>query len=446
MDFSELTIEELISPEGFDCACGRHHKVGLKYVKVCSGATKYVPEALRRLNIHKPFIIMDVNTAAAAWDRVKRALDQAGVSYVPFMFRDGHMEPDEWAMGALAMAYDPSCDGIMGVGSGVINDCSKILARISGHPSMIVGTAPSMDGYASDSSSMIQNRIKVSLYNACPQAIIGDTDVLKNAPMRMLHAGLGDMLAKYTALCEWRIAHVVKGEYYCENIAKLVRKSLQKCVDNAEKLVNRDPEAVEAVMEGLILSGIAMSFAACSRPASGLDHYFSHMWEMQALDRGEKSELHGIQVGVGTLLDLKVFDKLKGMTPDWDKARRHIEEFDEKAWEEQCERLFGKAAGTIIRGEHEAWHKNDRAMVLEHIEKLQAHWPELMQIAREELPKARDIQALMQKIHMPALPEDLGLTYGDVKNALIGSRDIRDKYLISSILWEMGILNEFELQ
>ena len=53
-----------------------------------------------------------------------------------------------------------------------------------------------------------------------------------------------------------------------------------------------------------------MAFAEISRPASGLEHYFSHMWEMMALERGEPYDLHGIQVGVGTLLTLRIYQKL----------------------------------------------------------------------------------------------------------------------------------------
>ncbi|HPR77588.1 MAG TPA: iron-containing alcohol dehydrogenase, partial [Candidatus Limiplasma sp.] len=134
-------------------------------------------------------------------------------------------------------------------------------------------------------SSMIRDRVKVTLYNACPDAIIADTMIMKDAPERMLQAGLGDMLAKYIALCEWRISHIVTGEYYCEEVAGLMRNSLAKIVSAAPRLLERDPEVIGAVAEGLILSGVAMAFAQVSRPASGLEHYFSHLWEMFALDR-----------------------------------------------------------------------------------------------------------------------------------------------------------------
>lgn len=118
-----------------------------------------------------------------------------------------------------------------------------------------------MDGYASNSSSMVVRRVKESLYNACPQAILADTDVLKTAPEIMLQAGLGDMLAKYVSVCEWRISHLVVGDAYCEEIAGLVRASLRKIVEHADGLMRREDAALEAVIEGLVLSGVAMAFA-----------------------------------------------------------------------------------------------------------------------------------------------------------------------------------------
>lgn len=139
------------------------------------------------------------------------------------------------------MHYDPSCDMLLGVGSGVINDTCKVLAHAIGVPSAIVGTAPSMDGYASNSSSMEVNHVKVSLYNHAPVGILLDSEILAQAPMRMLWAGLGDMVAKYIAICEWRISNIVTGEYYCEHIAQLMRTAVKKIVDASDGITKRDP-------------------------------------------------------------------------------------------------------------------------------------------------------------------------------------------------------------
>ncbi len=445
MSFSTMSFEQLLAQGGHACACGHHHQTDLQYLKMEAGAVRFLPEALGRLNVRMPFIVCDKNTHQAAWGRVEPVLQAAGIPYVLNRLEGDLLEPDEHTVGALCMAFDPSCDVVLAIGSGVINDSCKVLAHVAGLRSMVVATAPSMDGYASNSSSMIQKRVKVTLYNACPAAIIADTDILKDAPMRMLWAGLGDMLAKYVSICEWGISHLVTGEYYCENVAGLVRQSLKKCVDAAQGLKKREPAAILAVTEGLTLSGIAMSFAQVSRPASGLEHYFSHIWEMMALDRGQHSDFHGIQVGIGTYLTLRLYDDIRGIRPDRSKAEAFMASFDNSAWEAQMRAIFGKAADVVISGEHDSYHKNDPQRHRQRLDNILAHWGEIQDIIARELPPTDEVAALMRSLGMPMEPSDIGISREDVYAAFIGSRDVRDKYLTSSFLWDLGLLHEMRL-
>ena len=412
----------------------------MDFLRIESGAVKYIPEGLKAIGGTKPFIVCDNHTKEAAWSFVEPVLKEAGIEYTLYCFPFDHVEPDEHAVGSLTMAFDPSCDCVMGIGSGVINDCCKVLCHAIGCKQMIVGTAPSMDGYASNSSSMIRERIKVSLYNAAPAAIICDIDIIKNAPMRMLWAGFGDMLAKYIAICEWRISNMVTGEYYCENIANLMRASLKKIVDNAPGLKTRDEKAVQATVEGLVLSGVAMSYAGISRPASGLEHYFSHLWEMMALDRGTDYELHGIQVGVGTLITLKLYDDIRNIKPSREVAEKFINEFKNEDWEKMIRNIFGQAAETVIKQEHAIFHKNDKDRHAVRLTKILEGWDDILRFIDEELPETEKIAALMKDLGMPMVPADIDINEEDTVNAFIGSRDIRDKYLSSTMLWDLGLL------
>ena len=445
LQYSQATLNQLIQKGGHPCPCGRTHQVNMDFLRIEPGAVRYIPEALAAVGGKKPFIVCDVNTKAAAWDRVQAVLDSAGIPYTLYCFPMEHVEPDEYAVGSLTMAFDPTCDCVMGIGSGVINDCCKVLCHAIGKKQLIIGTAPSMDGYASNSSSMIRERIKVSLYNAAPAAILCDIDIIKNAPMRMLWAGFGDMLAKYIATCEWRISHLVTGEYYCENIAGLMRESLRKIVENAPGLKNRDAKAVQATVEGLVLSGIAMSYAGISRPASGREHYFSHLWEMMALDRGTPYELHGIQVGVGTLIVLRLYDEIRKMTPDRQLAQDFIDHFSNEEWETMIRRVFGKAAETVIQQEYAQFHKNDPARHARRLDNIISGWQEIRRFIAEELPETETIAALMRDLGMPMTPADIGISRQDTQDAFIASRDIRDKYLTSSMLWDMGVLYSMQV-
>ena len=441
---SEMTLAELTAEEGIRCCCGKIHRCGLRFFRSGPGAVRTLPEALADRGRQRPMIVMDTNTEKAAGEKVRAVLREAGIPMAEFVFpaREGKMEPDERAMGALAMALDPTCDVIVAVGSGVINDCCKVMAHACRLPSMVVCTAPSMDGYCSNSASMIRDRLKVSLYNACPEAIIADTDILATAPDIMLQAGLGDMLAKYVSVCEWRISHLVHGDPYCEEIAGMVRACLKKIVDQANGLMRRDPEALKAVLEGLVISGISMAFAEISRPASGLEHYFSHLWEMQALQRGKPSDLHGIQVGVGTLLTLWIYEHMLNMeTVDTEKAEKAMAAFSPEAWEIRMRRIFGPVAPSVLEIE-EKTGKNRPETQRAHLRTITEHWEEIRTIIREELPPRERVYALMKRCGMPLVPADLDLTLQDTLDALTGSREIRDKYLTSSLLWDLGLLDE----
>ena len=440
-NLDQMTLQELIS-QPHDCACGRVHQVPLQFVRVGQGAVEALPEALEIIGCHRPFIVCDVNTKQAAFDKVQAVLDAAGISYGMHCFQQTHLEPDEHAVGEICMAFDPTCDVVVALGSGVINDCCKVFAHAAGRPQVIIGTAPSMDGYASNCASMIIGRVKNTLYSSCPAAILADTDIMKDAPQRMLWAGLGDMLAKYIALCEWRIAHLITGEYYCEHVAALMRRTLERIVAAAPGQMRRDPEAVGAVAEGLILSGIAIAFVGVSRPASGQEHYFSHVWEMFALDRGLPTELHGIQVGVGTVLCFRLYERLRAMEPDEEKARAFMAWFDPAAWEAQVRRVYGQAAQTLIDNEYNLWHKNDPAAHAQRLDRILSRWPEI-RAAMETLPDAGQLLQLMEETGMPTRPEQIGQSPQDVQDALLTARDTRDKYLTGSLLWDLGLLEIF---
>jgi glycerol-1-phosphate dehydrogenase [NAD(P)+] len=259
--------------------------------------------------------------------------------------------------------------------------------------------------------------------------------------MRMLWAGLGDMLAKYISICEWKMSGLITGEYYCEEIAGLMRASVKKIVENANAIASRDPDAIQAVSEGLVMSGVAMSFAQMSRPASGLEHYFSHMWEMMGMERGEKADLHGIQVGVGTRVTLGLYDWIKTLTPDRKRAMDFIANFDTEAWEAMVRRIFGKTAPQILAIE-ERVGKNDPENHKTRFDIIEARWPEILKIMNEELPETGKIDQLMRDLGMPRVPSDLGISEQDAKDAYTGAREIRDKYQSCSLLWDMGLTEE----
>ena len=152
-EFEKLSLEELVQAGGHECACGRTHVCELKYLKIGKGAINDVAGMIRAMEKQRPFVVCDGNTYKAAGEKVCALLKEAGIEHVLYIVPGERPAPAEWEVGSVLLHYDPKCDMLLAVGSGVINDICKVVAHAIGVPSAVVGTAPSMDGYASDSSS-----------------------------------------------------------------------------------------------------------------------------------------------------------------------------------------------------------------------------------------------------------------------------------------------------
>ena len=439
-----MKVEEIIKEiTDQECSCGKSHGIAIPRIIVESKAVLRLPELIKEFGAKKVFVLADVNTFEVAGREVLELLHKSGVAYSSFVFPDKELEPDEKAVGSAVMHFDNSCDLVLAVGSGVINDTGKILAAIAKTPYFIVGTAPSMDGYASATSSMAMDGLKVSLPSKCADVIVGDIDVLKTAPMRMLQAGLGDMLAKYVSIAEWRVAHEITGEYYCEKIATLIRNALKRCVDNAEGLLKREDEAVRAVFEGLVIGGIAMALAGVSRPASGVEHYFSHVWDMRGLAFGTKVELHGIQCAIGTYIAAGLYEKVLNLTPQKDKALKYAAAFNFEKWAKELKIFLGKGADAMIALEA----KEGKYDVKKHAARLDVilnKWDVICQIIREEIPTQKEIENILQTLGAPKTTEEVGIEC-NLFTTLKATKDIRDKYVLSRLLWDLGVLDEFKI-
>ena len=326
------------------------------------------------------------------------------------------------------------------VGTGTLNDIGKIIANLCNKPYMIVGTAPSMDGFSSATSSMIRDGLKISLNSKCPEIVIGDLDILSKAPLRMIRAGIGDMAAKYVSIGEWQLSRIINGEYYCPEIAALVSAALKKCADNAAGIMTRDPEAVRAVMEGMVLAGIAANYAGISYPVSGIEHYISHIWDMRALEFDSPCDLHGIQCGVSTLLALKVFDYARTVVPDREKALAAAKRFNYDEYRQTLVAALGKSADSMIANEAREG-KYDPEKHAARLEVILSRYDEISAVINN-MPSYDTVCATLNAAGFPLTPAELGFSPKEVHDAFVFSKDIRDKYIISRLLWDLGLLDE----
>ena len=201
--------------------------------------------------------------------------------------------PKKIEMSHLANIKD--CDFIMGVGGGRIIDAAKMVAKNKNIPFISVPTAVSHDGIASDRAVIDTYSVSAVM----PTAIVIDMDVIKESPYRLTASGCADMISKLTAVADWELSHKKTGEYISEYAATINRKSAELIMSYARPIRNLDKKGLRNLVEALVFSGVSMSIAGSSRPASGSEHLFSH-----ALKKlyPEKTSLHGEECGVGTVL------------------------------------------------------------------------------------------------------------------------------------------------
>lgn len=435
------SIDWLMANDGFECACGKRHYGLLKDCIIGENALLRLSEMIRKYGGTHPFILCDTLTYEAAGERVTKLLDAENIPYTIHIIQRIHPAPDEKIVGEALMYCGADCDIIVAVGGGVINDTCKIIAAAKNVTDIYVSTAPSMDGFASASSSMERGGLKVSLNSKCPDVVIGDAEILANAPTHMIRSGIGDMAAKYVSIVEWQIAALLLGEYYCPTIAQIVRASLDVCVNVAKDAVNGGHDAVCRLTEGLVMSGLAMNYAGISRPASGMEHYISHIIDMRALEFGTPADLHGIQCGAATLLTIQAYEKLMGLTPDKEKALAYVDAFSLDAWFDHLREQLGHGAEAMIAGEQKE-KKYDKAKHAERLDKIFANYEEIKRITGE-LPSSAELRTFYESIGHPVSGKEFGLTEAELREAFLMAKDIRDKYVIGRMLWDFGVLEEF---
>jgi glycerol-1-phosphate dehydrogenase [NAD(P)+] len=310
-----------------NCPCGKEHRFDLKALEVDSGNLSRVGEILVANGFPKRILVVADANSLRVSNGIIENLTKSGF-VVEMRVYDDMKEAKMEEVDELRILLR-RVDGILSVGSGSCNDICRYSTFLEKKAFAIFATAPSMDGFASDGAPILKNGFKISYQCHQPSVIIADTKILAKAPKELKQAGFGDMMAKFIAMADWRIANIVHGDYICPKVMELVRRALSEIVELAPYVSCEDERAVKAIMEALVLSGLCMQFTNTSRPASGAEHVVSHYWECKKLERGEFADYHGKKVGVSTLMIAKIYHKvaqIESVEPrkenlDWEKIK-----------------------------------------------------------------------------------------------------------------------------
>ena len=287
------------------CACSHTHNVFTRDVRIARGAVASLPALLSGYGFHAPCVICDSNTYLAAGRQV-HAMLQGNLVCLP---ADG-LHADECAVEGAQSRLPDGVDLLVAVGAGTVHDVTRFCAHARGIPFLSVPTAASVDGFSSTVAAMTWKGLKKSFTAVAPFAVVADTDIFKNAPYRLTASGISDLMGKYIAIADWRIAHIVTGEYICERVCAMALEAVETTRSCLSRLRAGDDTAYENLMYGLLISGLAMQMVGNSRPASGAEHHLSHLWEMEVLNP-HIDALHGEKVSVGLMHCVYLYQRAK---------------------------------------------------------------------------------------------------------------------------------------
>jgi glycerol-1-phosphate dehydrogenase [NAD(P)+] len=265
-------------------------------VVVGHGVLDQVVDAVEELYLDgRPLIVTSPTPKRLAADRLRTAFDSIGVDPAVTVIERATFGAVE---DVLEAAESVDAGYLIGLGGGKPIDIAKMAADERGCGFVSVPTAASHDGIVSGRGSVPDGDTRHSVAAHPPLAVIADTELIANSPWRLTTAGCADIISNYTAVKDWQLAHRLKNVEYSEYAGALSQMTAEMLVDRSDSIKRGLEESAWVVVKALVSSGVAMSIAGSSRPASGAEHLVSHQ-----LDRiAPGAALHGHQVGVASIV------------------------------------------------------------------------------------------------------------------------------------------------
>lgn len=416
-----------------------------KALTIADGALGCVADVFRRMFPGKrPIVIADTTTWEIAGRTVNEQLVAAGLEPdVPHIFSDNGMHA-EWKYIEELDKVFAATDAIgIAVGSGTINDLTKLSSHHSGRRYMTVATAASMDGYTAYGASITKDGAKQTFSCPAPLAVVADTEIIAKAPSAMTASGYADLFAKIPAGADWIISEELGVEPIDAFSFGLVQDSLKMALDNPEKFAEGDKEASHRLIEGLIMSGFAMQAHQTSRPASGADHQFSHLWNMENHVMADGTmPSHGFQVSIGSLMSTALYEQLLAEDIehlDIDACVAAWPSLDEaKAY--ALELFKDSDFPTIGATETEAKYI-DKEGLRRQLEMLRDKWPVIKERLTKQLIPLGEARNRLKAVGAPVEPEQIGISRERLRDSVIRAQHIRRRFTILDIAVRTRLLD-----
>ncbi|MDR0574628.1 MAG: sn-glycerol-1-phosphate dehydrogenase, partial [Tannerella sp.] len=377
-------------------------------------------------------VIADTNTYDVAGRQVEKHITAAGIEQEsPFIFTDPGLYA-EYSYVERLTDFLRNIDAIpVAVGSGTINDLTKLASFLTERQYLCVATAASMDGYTAFGASITAGGAKQTFTCPAPQACLADVHIIREAPSEMTASGYADLFAKIVAGADWILADALDIEPIDYQAWNIVQGGLHDALSDPEGVRNGQSDSISKLTEGLMLGGFAMQWSQTSRPASGAEHQFSHLWNMERhLNKG-KPVSHGFQVSIGAIAITAFYEQvLKTPMEKLDieaacKAWPTLEESDRMAMD-----IF-KGTDFPEIGLNETRAKYiDKAGLSGQLNLLIAKWPEIkLRLEKQLLPYA-EARMRLEKAGAPVEPEEIGISRRRLRETFIRSQYLRRRFTV----------------
>jgi glycerol-1-phosphate dehydrogenase [NAD(P)+] len=389
----------------------------------------------------RALVVADENTWAAAGEQVQRLLQESAeplvfparpTLYAEMSLVEAIVERLKRDVGALAIA----------VGAGTINDLVKLASDRCGRPYMVVATAASMDGYTAFGASISQSGSKETFACAAPAALVADLAVLSAAPPAMAATGYADLAAKVTAGADWLLADALGVEPINREAWAIVQTPLRGWLGDPEGVRRAEEASLRKLMEGLTASGLAMQVTQTSRPASGAEHQFSHVWDMEEHRHGGEVVPHGSKVAIGSLASCALYEFL---------MEQPLEELDAAAragsWPSAAEAAARAASLHALPALQQKAAEETRAkhvsreQLAQRLQRVRSQWRALRDSLRRQLYPLEEFGQMLQAAGAPVHPEQIGISRERLRSTCFKAQSIRRRYTVLDLLAETGLLD-----
>jgi glycerol-1-phosphate dehydrogenase [NAD(P)+] len=362
-------------------------------------------------------VVSDRTTHEVLGARVERALASRFV--VQSIVLAAGPRADEATVARLLAALEPRTELVIAVGSGTLNDLTKMVAFRHGCAQAVFATAPSMNGYTSLSASITSDGIKRSFRTRTPLGVFFDLRVLAAAPARLIRAGLGDSACRPTSQADWLLSHLLLDRPYREAPFALLAGDEPGLFADPGALLAGDLEVMRHLVRMLVLSGFGMTICNGSYPASQGEHLLSHYVEMMRPPELPHA-FHGEQIAVCTVAMATLQDRL--LDRDAPPVLR-----PNPSTRDDLVRHFGPVIGDACWRELELKHFD-----AEQTEALNARlargWDEIRHRIRAVSMRAATVRGLLADAGAPVVPAAIHWPTELFEQALRHAREIRNRY------------------